>query len=155
MIGSLGVCSEMGSLGRCNFGCVSGDSVNKRGSCSIRSPITMRGTRVGSPIRRGWRSVSRRGCSCRSSGVVCSEVCGLSGSDFWSVSDGLRSAVGRRRVRITWITVLCAGHTDSNEAEEHDLEEDVQTSVASYTHTVHVPSTGMELQPRNFTAAEY
>jgi hypothetical protein len=67
---------------------------------------------------------------------MCGEVGGLSGSDFWGVSDGLGSAVGRRRVRVTWVTVLCASHTDSNKAEENDLEEDVQTSAASHTHNV-------------------
>lgn len=122
----LGVGGEMSSLGGGNFWGVSRDTINQSGGRSVWRPVSRRRPRVGSRICRGTVPVFGGSSSGGGGGIVGGEVGGPGGSDLGGVSNRLGSAMWRPRVGVARVTVLCAGHADSNQAEERDLQGVIQ-----------------------------
>jgi hypothetical protein len=110
----LSMCGKVGSLCCSNLWGVSGNTVHDDRNPGKRTGVN---TAIGTIV---W-------CGCCSSGggVVCGEVGGFSGSDFWGVLDGQGCHVGKSGgVGVPVVSWPSVHHGDGGQAEKRDLKRD-------------------------------
>ena len=146
-----GVGSKVGCLSRCNLWSVSRNTVDNSRGTMVRGSITrstrVRGSIAGGTRIRGTIAMGTRvgggggggismgtgvstmvwcGCGSRGGGIVCGEVGGSSGSDFWGVVYGqgcrMRVWAWNPAVGVPGVLRAAAYYADSHQAEKCDLE---------------------------------